>query len=77
MLPSSERHDEHDLDAWREQVEEALKPRGEDRSLYGRPDGVDRRGYDDPRSVYSSSGGSPCSSNNMAARSGVGISCTQ
>ena len=40
MLPSSERHDEHDLDAWREQVEEALTPRGKDRSLYGRPDGT-------------------------------------
>jgi hypothetical protein len=40
MLPSSESHDEHDLDAWREQVEEALTPRGEDRSLYGRPDGA-------------------------------------
>jgi hypothetical protein len=38
MLSSSERHDEHDLDAWREQVEEALNPRGEDRSLGGGPD---------------------------------------
>ena len=39
MLPSSERHDEHNLDAWREQVEEALNPRGSsDQSLYGRPD---------------------------------------
>ena len=40
MLPSSERHYEHDLDVWREQVEEALKPRGKDQSLYGRPDGA-------------------------------------
>jgi hypothetical protein len=39
MLPSSKRHDEqHGLDAWREQVEEARNRRGENRSLYGVPD---------------------------------------
>ena len=44
MLPSSERHDEqHGLDAWREQVEEACNPQGENRSLYGGPD----RAYSD------------------------------
>ena len=40
MLPSSERHDEHDLDAWREQVEEALNLGGKDQSLYGRSGGA-------------------------------------
>ncbi len=40
MLPSSDRHDEHDLDAWREQVEEDLNLGGKDRNLYGRSDGA-------------------------------------
>ena len=40
MLPSSQRHDEHDLDAWREQVEDALNFGGKDQSLYGGPGGA-------------------------------------
>ncbi len=39
MLPASQTQDEHTLDAWREQVDRARNPRGEDRSLSGGPAG--------------------------------------